>query len=152
MSDTQQHQQSPDEFLMGGGVRSAKFDTVGVVAKGTIVSLAMQQQRDYAKNTPKFWDDGKPMMQLRVVIQTDERDDADDDGLRALYLKGESQKAVREAVRSTGAKTIEAGGTLAVAYIGDGEAKGTLNPPKLYRAQYKPPSPVDRAVGVDDLI
>lgn len=151
-TDQQQHTPTPDEFLMGGGVTSFKFETVGQVAKGPITELAMQQQRDFKTGLPKFWDaDGRPMMQLRVVIQTEERND-DDDGLRALYLKGESQKAVREAVKTAGAKTIEVGGILALAFTGLGEKKGNLDPPKLYKAQYKAPVPVDSVIDTDDLI
>lgn len=146
-------EQTPTDFLMGGGYKSAKFETVGQVWKGEVVDLTLQQQRDFKTGALKFWDsDGKPMMQLRVVIQTDTRDDENDDGQRALYLKGESQKAVREAVKKAGAQTIEAGGFLALAYTGDGERKGNLDPPKLYRAEYKLPTSTTSSVNVDNLI
>ncbi len=150
----QQQRQDPNDFLMGGGARSFKFETVGQVAKGTILGLDMQQQRDFKTQQPKYWDDGKPMMQLRVLLATDERDPqaADDDGQRAVYLKGESQKAVKAAVVDAGAKSIEVGGILALAFTGLGEKKGNLDPPKLYRAQYKPPVPVENAINADDLI
>lgn len=152
MSMTDQ-QQSTRDFLMGGGYKSAKFETVGQVWKGTVVSLDLQQQRDFKTGALKYWDsDGRPMMQLRVVLQTDARDDENDDGLRAVYLKGESQKAVREAVKKAGAESIEEGGTLALAYTGDGEKKGNLEPPKLYRAEYRPPQPAPSSVNVDNLI
>lgn len=146
-------QTNPNDFLMGGGVKSFKFETTGQVAKGPILELAMQQQRDFKTSVPKFWDDGNPMMQLRVVIQTDEREPGtDDDGQRALYLKGEAQKAVRDAIRTAGAKQIEVGGTLALQYIGDGEARGNLNPPKLFKAEYKAPVAQPQAVSADSLI
>ena len=146
--------ESPNDFLMGGGVPSFKFDEVGKTAKGPILSLDMQQQKDFSTGKPKFWDNtGEPMMQLRVVLQTDERDPSitDDDGQRALYLKGESQKAVRDAVREAGARSIDVGGTLTLKYTGDGEpaAKG-LNPPKLFKAKYVAPAP--SSVDADDLI
>lgn len=152
MTSTSPHQ-DPTSFLMGSGVPSYKFETPGQVAKGTIVSLDLQQQRDYKTNALQYWDDGKPRMQLRVVLQTDEHDDDTDDGLRAVYVKGESQKAVRDAVRAAGAKTIEVDGVLAVAYIGDGEQTDVrLNPPKLYKAEYRPPRPANESVNVDNLI
>lgn len=151
MSMTYQ-QTDPNDFLMGGGIKSAKFDEVGKVVKGIIQALAMQQQRDFKTGQAKFWDDGRPMMHLRTVVVTDERDGPDDDGLRALYLKGESQKAVREAVRASGAKSIEVGGTLALQFTGLGEKKKNLDPPKLYKAQYKPPVAAPQAIATDDLI
>lgn len=150
----QQQTPDPNDFLMGGGVPSFKFETVGQVAKGPILELGMQQQRDFATGKPKYWDDGNPMMQLRVVIATDERDPeiTDDTGERALYIKGESQKAVRQAIKDAGAKTIEVGGILALAFTGLGDKKDQLNPPKLYRAQYKPPVPAETSIAADDLI
>lgn len=152
MTDTQQHQ-DPNDFLMGGGFTSFKFEGVGQVAKGPITNLDMMQQRDFKTGLPKFWDsDHRPMMQLRVVIQTDERTDENDDGLRALYLRGESQKAVKAAVVTAGCKTIEVGGILALAFTGHGEAKGNLDPPKLFRAEYKPPAAAPQSVDTDALI
>lgn len=146
----------PTSFLMASGTKAFKFDEIGATAKGTIVSLEMQQQRDIKDNTPKWWDDAKtqPMMQLRVVLQTDERDGEDDDGHRALYVRGNMQQAVRDAIKAAGATTIEEGGTLAVQYTGNGTAsKPGFNPPKEYRSQYAPPvAQPATAVAVADLI
>lgn len=145
----------PNDFLMSSGTRSFKFDTVDATAKGTIVTLDMQQQRDYKTGQPKWWDDQKsqPMMQLRIVLATDERDGDDDNGHRAIYVKGNMQQAVRDAIKAAGAEKIEEGGTLAVQYYGNGTTTDPkMNPPKLYKAQYKPPSVTPAAVAVDDLL
>lgn len=145
----------PTAFLMSSGSKSFKFDQHGATVKGTILSLDMQQQRDIKTGQPKYWDDAKaqPMMQLRVVLQTDERDNDDDDGQRAIYVKGNMQQAVRDAVKTAGADTIEVGGTLAVQYVKDGVATTVgFNPPKEYAAQYKPPVSQPAAVAVADLI
>lgn len=145
----------PNDFLMASGTRSFKFDAINATAKGTIVSLDMQQQRDIKTGQPKWWDDQKtqPMMQLRVVLATDERDGDDDNGHRAIYVKGNMQQAVRDAIKAAGAEKIEEGGTLAVQYHADGQATTVgFNPPKLYKAQYKPPSVTPAAVAVDDLL
>lgn len=131
------------DFLMGGGSTSAKFPEVGTTVTGTIArEPEVQQQRDFSTSELKFWDDGKPMQQLQVVLATDERDPsvADDDGERALYVKGNLLKAVREAIRKAGAKGLDVGGTLSVTYAADGEAsKRGFSPPKLYTAVYTPP-------------
>jgi hypothetical protein len=148
-------QQDPNSFLMSSGAKSFKFEKHGDTAKGTILSLDMQQQRDIKDNSLKWWDEAKTqaMMQLRVVLQTDMHDDDNDDGQRSLYVKGEMQKAVREAIKTAGATMIEEGGTLAVQYSGDGTAsKAGFNPPKQYRAQYSPPVKTTSAVSADDLL
>lgn len=141
-----------NEFLNQGGVPSAKFDAVGKVVKGTITSAEVGQQRDFTTGLPKSWDDGKPMMQLVITLQTDERDPEveDDEGIRRLFARANMLNAVREAVRKTGGK-LEVGGKLAVKYTGDGEAKTRgHNAPKLYSAQYE--APTASAVSVDDLL
>lgn len=142
-----------NDFLMGGGgAPSAKFPTIGTLHKGTITETAVSQQTSL-EGDPKVWPDGNPMMQAVITIQTDERDmDIDDDeGLRRLFVKGQMQAAVREAVRASGASKLEIGGTLAVIYDSDGERKSPgHNPPKIYRAQYVPPvGAVNDLLGTD---
>lgn len=137
-----------NDFLMnGGGPPSAKFPTIGTIWKGKILRTELTQQRDYTTGDPKFWDDGNPMMQAVVTIQTDQRDPAvdDDDGHRRLFVKGAMQAAVKEAVLAADARQLEVGGTLAVQYHADGVPKGRLAPPKLFKAKYTPPS-----LSVDD--
>jgi hypothetical protein len=137
----------PSTLLMGGGTRSAKFEHPGDKISGEILSVETKQQTDLKDGSPKFWDNGDPMWQVVVTLQTEQRDpdDADDDGKRAIYVKGSMKyastaKAIADAVRTAGAKTLEVGGTLAVAYTGDGEATSRgFNPPKLYSAAYKAP-------------
>lgn len=144
----------PNDFLLAGGVPSFKFDSIGAVAKGPIVSLDMQQQRDFTSGDPQWWDDAKtqPKMQLRIVLATDQHDGDQDNGHRAIYVKGQMQQAVRDAIKKAGAQKIEVGGTLAVKYDSDGEPpKPKLNAPKLYVAKYEPPTATTTAVDADDL-
>jgi hypothetical protein len=73
-----------NDFLMSGGSTSAKFPTPGTTVTGTICRPPeVQQQRDFTTGEPKFWDDGKPMQQLQVQLQTSEKDMSvpDDDGV-----------------------------------------------------------------------
>lgn len=135
------------DFLMGGGTPSAKFPTIGTTVTGTITrDPEVMQQTDFDSGKPKFWDDGKPMLQAKVVLATTERDPQvpDDDGERAIYIKGGLQKVVAQAVRAAGAKRLDVGGVLSVSYIADGERKGKLNPPKVYSATYEAPDPLVR--------
>ena len=136
----------PSSLLMGGGGKSAKFENVGDKVSGEILDVATKQQTDM-DGTPKVWDDGSPMWQVVVALRTDQRDpaDPDDDGSRNVYLKGSMKyastaKAVADAVRKAGAKKLEVGGTLALAYTGDGEpTKRGYSAPKLFVAEYRAP-------------
>jgi hypothetical protein len=143
-SELQHGKQDPDAFLMGGGVPSASFLHIGDGVAGTITeSPTLQQQRDFTSGEPKVWDDGNPMMQLVVTLQTDQYDEKieDDDGRRRIYVKNAMKKAIADAVRKAGAKKLDVGGVLSVRYTADGEAaKKGINPPKLYTAQYTPPA------------
>lgn len=133
-----------NDFLMGGGgAPSAKFDVLGRTYKGTIVESEVRQQTEVGTNEPLFWKDGNPKMQAVVTLQTDERDPSieDDDGRRKLYIKGQMQQAVRDAVREAGESEFRKGGMLAVKYHANGEASQRgFTPPKLYVAQYRPPA------------
>jgi hypothetical protein len=130
---------SAQDFLMsGGGAKAAKFPTAGTAVSGPIVrEPEVAQQTEFGTGKPLFWDDGKPRNQLVVQIQTDQRDDSEDDGVRSIYIKGKSlTNAVREAVKAAGAPGLEVGGVLTITYTGDGKAERGM-PPKLYTAQYR---------------
>lgn len=139
--------QDPNAFLMGGGGRSATFKNIGDVVEGTIAAPpTLRQQTDIDSGKPKTWDNGDPVMQLVVQLQTNEREDPDDDGLRNLYVSGgfkraSLQKAVADAIRTAKASGLAVGGRLAVKFTGEEppQKKG-MNPAKLYAAKYTPPS------------
>lgn len=136
-----------NDFLLGGGSASAKFEFINDTITGTITNQEVRQQTDIGNGEPLTWPNGDPRMQLVVTLQTDLRDDDDDDGLRSLYVKGSKKPgskslhdAVAGAVRNAHAKGLQDGGTLTVTYVGD-EPSSTrgFNPRKLYEATYKAP-------------
>ncbi|MEV8045911.1 hypothetical protein AB0P02_19000 [Streptomyces griseoluteus] len=132
-----------NSFLMGGGgAPTAKFPSIGTVVGGRITEPPkVEQQRDIQTGEMKTWNNGDPMMQLVVTVQTDDRDPAieDDDGKRRIFVKGQMKNAVADAVRITGAKGLEVGGILRVRYSHDGEKKKVgFNAPKQYDAHYTP--------------
>lgn len=148
--------QSADAFLLGGGGKSASFENIGDSITGTVVSTEVRQQTDLSGN-PRTWDDGNPIMQLVVKLQTSHREDQDDDGIRAVYVKGSKKAgsrslhdAVATAVRSSGAKSLEEGGTLTVTHDGT-EPSSTrgFNDRKLYTASYVAP---DHAAQAGDFL
>jgi hypothetical protein len=130
-----------NEFLLSGGVPALKYETPGTTHTGKIISAEVQQQREIDTGKVKYWDDGKPQLQIKVHLQTTIRDPGieDDDGIRADYIRGNKLKAVQAAVRKARAK-LEPGGELTITYTGDGEQKTRgFNAPKLYTAAYAPP-------------
>jgi hypothetical protein len=130
----------PNAFLMGGGAKSAKFDNEGDKVVGTILDMQVKQQTDIKTGSPRTWDNGDPMMQLVVTLQTDARDDEDDDGQRTLYVKGQMQRAVQDAVRKAGARGLAEGGRLGVKFVSTAEPKQRgFNGAKQYAAQYEAP-------------
>lgn len=138
-----------EQFLLGGGNSAAfgKDDPVGTTVTGTIVSTEVRQQTDIASGAPLTWDNGDPRMQLVVTIQTSQRNGDDDDGQRAIYVKGSKKPgsrslhdAVATAVRQAGAKGIEPGGTLTVKFVGtEPSATRGFNDRKLWEATYVKP-------------
>lgn len=139
---------SADDVLMGGGRPAAKFTTPGTVVGGKIVSPPKtHQEREFDRNKPgqgtlKVFPSGDPIYGITVDVQTKERIDSEDDGVRRIWIEGKRLKeAVRDAVREGGAHRLEAGGELWVKYTGDGESDGAgMNPPKLWAAKYSAPS------------
>ena len=73
---------------LGGGSPSFKFAAIGDTVKGKVIGGEKRQDTDL-QGTPKTWDDGSPMLQLVVTLQTDERSNEieDDDGRRRIYIK-----------------------------------------------------------------
>lgn len=135
----------PNDLLAGGG-KSAKFPNIGDTVEGTIVDFTTSQQTDI-DGTPKTWDDGSPRWQIVLTMQTTEREDDADDGLRKLYAKGNLLTELKAAVKASGEK-LAVGGVVKARYDADGEAKRGYSPPKLFKVKYTPPAP--RAVDLDD--
>ena len=140
----------PNAFLMGSGGRTAKFPEKGAKVTGYIQDMQVKQQTDFDSGAPLTWEDGKPRMELVVVLQTDERDDEEDDGVRKLYVKGQMQAAVADAVRKAGQRGLGIGGKLRVTYTSENEpTKRGRSPQKVYEARYEAPvQPVD---DIDDV-
>ena len=128
--------------LMGGGGRSAVFKKHGDRVWGEIINSSRMQQRDFDSGDLLTWDDGNPRMQIVISLQTDEREDDEDDGVRKVYIKEPSQllAAMRQAVTKAGAKGIANGGKFLVQYVSDGEPKRKgMSGQKQYFVKYEAP-------------
>ena len=136
------------QMLTAGGAAACKFVAVGDTHKGKIIAAEKRQQTDYATGTPKTWDNGEPMWEIVITLDTGIEDE-NGETHRRLFVRGAMLKAVREALKDANAK-LEVGGELAVRYTGDGEpSKKGFNAPKLFKAKYTPPAPA--AVDLDEL-
>lgn len=144
-----------------GSSKSWKPEAIGDKISGKIIKIERKQQTDMISGEPLEWNDGSPRMQTIVQLQTDLRDDADDDGVRSLWLKGgknfeaaegkghSGEVALVEAAKKAGVKTIEEGSDLTT--ILSGFAKPTsrgFQAAKLYAMRLEP---AVSSVSVDDL-
>jgi hypothetical protein len=132
-----------DDF-MAGGAKTVPFDQIGDTVTGVVLAAPEpRRQTDPETGEPKTFKNGQPMIMWAVRIATDLRDPQDpyDDGERMIYLKWKSQDAVKNAVRASGARGIEAGGILTLTLSGFGpKTKSAWNPPKEWTARYVPPT------------
>jgi hypothetical protein len=140
--------QSTEElFKQAGGGAPLFFSrdsTVGEFVEGTVLESQPVQAKDYETNALKNWDDGSPMMQLVITLQTELRDPTieKDDGRRRVFLRwwGSDRQNVIDAVQRQGDQFVRDGAWLRVTFTGYGEQKDRkLNAPKIYGIDYKAP-------------
>lgn len=139
-------------LLGGGGGKAASFPRIGTIVQGEVISEPeSREQTDIKTKEVKRFNDGSPMMQVLVRLQTTERDpsDPEDDGVRTVYAKSFLLKAIGKAMRQAGVKALEIGGFLEIGYIGDGPRGDYPIPPKLFEARYTPPAPKANSIFLD---
>jgi hypothetical protein len=94
-----------------------------------------RQAREFGKDALKFWPDGQPVMQTKIVGRAA-------DGIEyAIYAEGRMARAITSALVEAGEDDIEEGSRLRVRFTGYGEGKNPAMPPKEYKAQYTAPGP-----------
>lgn len=145
---------------IAGGGKAWSPETVGDRIEGEITLIERRQQRSFDGGTPLTWDDGSPRMLTYIELETSLRESDDDDGVRALYLKGgknfepaegkghSGEVALVEAAKKAGMSTIEVGTKLTAVH--SGVAKPTTRGyqgAKLYQMKLEAPK---QAVGLDD--
>ncbi|MEU5410506.1 hypothetical protein [Nocardia asteroides] len=135
--------------LMGSDARSAFGSGAkpGDALSGEIVAVERRHRRHRETGEFLFWvnrkptvaEGGDPVYDNVLMVQTDLSVDEDDDGMRALYLDRDVQKAIRAAVQAAGAPGIELGGQIVgLLFVGaDPKIKGA----RVYDAKaYVPPT------------
>jgi hypothetical protein len=147
---------------LSGGSKSWKPEAIGDKISGTIISAKRVQQTDFTSGEPLTWADGSPRWQTVVELQTDLRDQGDDDdGIRSVWLKGgtkfeaaqgkgvSGEVALANAAKDAGLKDIDEGQKLTIAVTG--LAKPTtrgFQPARLYQAKLEA---AKQSVPVSDL-
>jgi hypothetical protein len=93
-----------------------------------------RQAKEFGTEKLKFWPDGNPIMQTRVVGRAG-------DGIEyAIYAEGRMARAITKALIEAGEDDIEEGSRLRVTFTHYGEGKNPAMPPKEYKAHYTPPA------------
>ncbi len=93
------------------------------------------------RGAQKFWPDGNPVLNVWITLKTNVRTDPEDDGRRVLVLDSKNKlEAVQNAVRESRSSFLKGARLLIEWYGNDPNGKNPDNPPKLYRAQYTPPT------------
>jgi hypothetical protein len=117
--------QDPFAQFLTGGLTAAKWPQLGFVVEGTVKGAALRQQTNYDTGALEFWTDGSPRMQLVVDLQSTptgitwkglhnvQHAVPNDDGMRAVYVKGNLQRAVTKALRDANAQ-FEMGGHMRI--------------------------------------
>jgi len=131
-----------DQLLGGPGAPNAfpEGTPVGTKISGRITNASTRRQTTMA-GEPLFWGDGSPRMELIVTLATP-------DGDRRLFAKGNMLRAIKGAVKASGAKLL-IDGTLEVTRTGKDEPKNPgFKGAWTYEASYVPPAP---GIDVKDL-
>jgi hypothetical protein len=148
-----------NEIATGG--KAFPFENIGDKVTGKIKVIERRQQTSFDGGAPLTWDDGSPRMLTYVELETDLRDEDDDDGIRALYCKGgarfeiaegkgkAAEVALVEAAKQAGVSDINVGDKLTVVY--SGKAKATVRgyqPAKMFVMKLEP---TKGSVSVDEI-
>jgi len=138
-----------DLFANAGGYETAfkKGTPIGTVVAGKVTNVESLQVKNYETEELEWWEEGRPKMQMRIVVQTGVLDPLveGDTGERAIYIKwwGDSRTGLMDAVKAAGAKSVEVGGTFAARLMGTKPTTSNtgkaLNDAKIFGYQYKPP-------------
>ena len=131
---------------------------IGTTVRGEIIDATVRQSTDMETGKPKFWEDGKPQMELDLTLQDETMTGDENDGERRLFARGNMLKAIKKAMKDAGVKTItvrtgnQPGGKLAVKRTGQDEPKTRgFKGAWTYTAQYKE-AVIVAGPGVDDLL
>jgi hypothetical protein len=130
------------------GAPAWRWGAPGDSAQGVITALSATQQRDMRTKELKYFPSGDPIMIALVTVQTGLFDPTlpADNGERTIWVSGRYMtKAVKDAIMRAGIRELEIGGWLSVTYTHDGPAERGLRQPRMFTAEYIPPTAEHRS-------
>lgn len=120
-----------DPTVWADALPSVSFDGQPPISfTGTITGQRTRQRTDFASKQPLFYADGNPQMQVVLTL-------ADANGQEYnLFVKmpGNMHRAIRDAIKSIGAKGLRLGDLLTVTYTGNDAPEGGKQGAKQYTA------------------
>lgn len=131
-----------DIFNSTGGTRSAfnKDSQPGTTVTGTLASDPdVRQATDFQTQQPAYFlKSGKPKFEVVFDLQTDLRDDQDDDGRRSVWVHwwGVQRDALTEAFKQFGRKPHK-GDTMTVTFDGFVQLENAPQPAKHYTFKFE---------------
>lgn len=127
-----------DSTKGGPKLPALTFPKVGDTVTGVVTEVTKLEDKDLVTREVKTFDNGDVRYVFVVTLSTPT-------GLANLWVRGQMQRAIREAADKAGVSTL-VGSTLSVRYTGDGEKKSAaFNAPKLYAAKVDAPVKDDSA-------
>jgi hypothetical protein len=137
--------------LASGGAPAVSFPNIGDSITGAIVAADVRDQTKFGTDEVITDRLGRPRKEVVITLQTDLREDPEDDGLRRVFVKNQMLSAVIDAVQdATGAANLEEGGKLWIKFDSTKESQFKGNPQKIYVAKYQAPTKSADLGGGDD--
>lgn len=131
---------------LGGSDNSPifKFANPGDKVKGIIVEPPVTLPlKEYKSDQPKIGADGKPVMQVLLILATDQPLDDDHDGRYRVYVDKPGMKsAVKRALTSADVMSLDVGGELELEFTDYQETRSGVQA-KAFVAIYAPAAPAD---------
>lgn len=122
--------------MLSGGAKSAfnRDSRVGDSITGIVRNIAVRQATEYGTGAPLHFPSGDPKEQIIVELQAEgiTPEDADDDLVRAVYIKGwgQQRRAFQDAVKRDGKPGV--GDRFTATFSGEKPSQQGGNPAKLY--------------------
>ncbi|AYV29658.1 hypothetical protein EES41_23360 [Streptomyces sp. ADI95-16] len=131
-------------FAPSAPTNYVKFTNPGDSVAGYVEEVgAPYPVTEYKTDKPKLDSKGNPVMQVRVILATDQSAGQGDDGRRSLFVSGwRMTTAIGDAMRraNEAADEPQPGAFLKLTFARLGQSSGGMAPPKVYVAEYtKPP-------------
>lgn len=123
-----------DEIASSGGSWVKLISSDDAPVEGTIIEFEKRDRRTPQGEVVLSKKTGKPRIEWVFTLQTDRRDDDDDDGIRKLSCNESLRFTIADAIRDAG-KPAEVGGTLKVGFVSRDDEYSQA----VYQAKYTPP-------------